>query len=154
LRERDRQTKAETTMPEPYISLDDLQKSGEALLEILRQCEPSLEYDEQSIAWLDGYIARNRHTFSERSRDGVAVAVGAIVGETIVRSFRTEWVFDESVDQWLVSMGTDLGRCNPIGKAYKALTDDFNSIASFYRITKLAIERGGLDKLAALEKPS
>jgi hypothetical protein len=137
-------------MSEPYLSLDDLKQSGESLLEILRACEPALDYDERTITWLDGYVNRNRHTFSEGSKHGIALGLGAVLGEATIRAFGGEWEFDESRSEWFVKLAPGLGKCNPIGKSFKVLSGEFESLSSFFNFAKLGVEKGGIDKIGSI----
>lgn len=129
------------------IPFHELKKRGEVLLDHLREFNPMLGYDDASIQWLDGYIQRNRHVFSDEGRYGVALGFGYVLGETIIRAVGGRWEYNDDQKEWLVQIGPPVGAANPIGKAYKHLSDDFESIASMLRITRMVAEKGGWDKI-------
>ncbi|HSS20364.1 MAG TPA: hypothetical protein VLL54_09830 [Pyrinomonadaceae bacterium] len=59
-----------------------------------------LKYDEESIDWLDGYINRIRTQLKEEPFAGLAVALGAYLGETIIKTYGGAWAYFEKLDQW------------------------------------------------------
>ncbi len=85
--------------------------------------------------------------FSEEGRYGVAIGFGYVLGETIIRTVGGKWEYDSDQNEWLVVVGPPVEKVNPIGKAYKHLSRDFESIASFLRITRMVAEKGGWDKI-------
>jgi hypothetical protein len=91
-----------------------------------------LKYDEQSIEWLDGYINRIRTQFKKDSYPGLAVALGAYLGETIIATYGGAWDYFEKLDQWGIRLPDDNGAF-PISKVYKQLEDgEFDSVLSFF----------------------
>jgi hypothetical protein len=131
------------------MTLDELRDRGERIrLFFNADLQLSLDYDRPTVEWLDGYIDRNRHVFSDDKRYGWALAFGYILGECMVKVFSGRWVRDEQfADEWVVELPNGIGKANPIGKAYKHLEDPTDSVLSFFRVTGLAIEQGGFDKL-------
>jgi hypothetical protein len=119
------------------------------LLEHLREFNPDLTYDDASIEWLEGFAQRNRDVFSEKGRYGVAIGFGFVLGEVMIRTIGGKWEYDEQFREWLVAIGDPVGKANPIGKAYKLLSDDFESMVSLLRITRLVKEKGGWDKIGS-----
>jgi hypothetical protein len=115
------------------------------------KCNPRLDYDCDSIEWLDGFIDRNRHLFSEDKRYGIAMGLGYVLGQTIIRDVGGQWEYDEGQLEWLVTVGPPVGQANPIGKAYKHLTGPYENMGSMLSVIKLVIERGGWDKLGKQE---
>ncbi len=93
-----------------------------------------LNYDEQSIEWLDGYINRLRTQLKKEAYPDLATALGAYLGETIIRTYGGAWAFFEKLDQWGVGFDDSNGAF-PISKVYKQLEDgEFDSILSFFTI--------------------
>jgi hypothetical protein len=87
---------------------------------------------------------------SEDKRYGWALAFGYILGESMVRVLGGRWVRDEQLaDEWVVELPNGIGKANPIGKAFKHLEDPTDSVLSFFRVTGLAIEQGGFDKIGS-----
>jgi hypothetical protein len=131
------------------MTLDELRESGERIRTFFNSdLRLSLDYDAASVEWLSGYIDRNREVLSEEMRYGWALAFGYILGESIIRVFGGHWDKDKQFgDEWIVVLPNGIGKANPIGKAFKQLENEFDSIVSFFRITGLAIEKGGFDKI-------
>jgi hypothetical protein len=127
--------------------LSEVEMRGRKLLEWLREFNPRLDYDSESVAWLDGFFERNRNLFSEDQRYGIAMGLGYVCGQAIIRDVGGEWEYDEGQLEWLINVGPLVGHANPIGKAYKHLTGPYDSIASLLRVTKLVVERGGWDQI-------
>ncbi len=97
------------------------------------------------MVWIDGFIGRNREVVTEEYRYGWAIAFGYIIGETLIRECDGAWEYSEEQDEWLVNLG--IGKANPINKTFKYLTNRADSVASFFRVMKLIVEKGGTDKL-------
>jgi hypothetical protein len=91
-----------------------------------------LKYDEPSIEWLDGYINRIRTQVNKESYLGLATALGAYVGETIIATYGGTWAYFEGVNQWGIRFDDGNGAF-PISKIYKQLEDgEFDSVLSFF----------------------
>lgn len=131
------------------MTLDELRDCGEQIrLAINHDLQLTLDYDAYTVEWIDGYIFRNQDVFSAEKRYGWALALGYILGESMVQVYGGRWVQDEQYeDEWLVELPRGIGRANPIGKAEKCLVDPSDSIFSFFRIAGVPIERGGFDKI-------
>jgi hypothetical protein len=131
-----------------HLTLEEIRESGERIRTFMQGKFPELKLGNSSetVAWIDGYISRNRQIFSEEKRYGWAIAFGYIVGETMITAYGGEWNHDEKSDTWGVKVG-NIGWANPIGKVYKYLTSDTDSILSFYQVIGTAAEKGGIDKL-------
>ena len=61
-----------------------------------RMCGVQLDYDEQSVEWLDGYIERNCKDFDEETVEKMTNILGSFLGECIRRNFGGEWKMSES----------------------------------------------------------
>jgi hypothetical protein len=91
-----------------------------------------LKYDKESIEWLDGYINRVASELQKESVSGLATALGAYLGETIIATYGGAWSYFEQVDQWGIRLENDDGAF-PISKVHKQLEDGpFDSILSFF----------------------
>lgn len=91
-----------------------------------------LKYDKHSIEWLDGYINRIGPQLQKESVSGLATALGAYLGETIIATYGGAWAYFEQVDQWGIRFEDDNGAF-PISKVCKQLEDgEFDSILSFF----------------------
>jgi hypothetical protein len=92
-----------------------------------------LKYDEESIEWLDGYINRIRTQLDKEALPGLAAALGAYVGETIIRTYGGAWAYFDQTEQWGIRFDNGDGAF-PISKVYKQLEEgEFDSVLSFYR---------------------
>ena len=93
-----------------------------------------LKYDEASIEWLDGYINRIRTQLNSDGFVGLALVLGAYVGETIIRNYGGEWAYFDQTEQWGIRFDNGDGAF-PIAKVYKQLEEgEFESVLSFYTI--------------------
>jgi hypothetical protein len=129
------------------IEFAEVQNLGEQLLwamKATKACDLSLSYDRQSLDWLDGYIERNRHIFSEERRYHWAISFGYILGEAIIRAFGGTWEYNQEYAEWMVNVGPSLFIANPIGKVYKHLTESCSTMTSYFDVTGMFKERGGL----------
>jgi hypothetical protein len=100
----------------------------------------TLTYDEQSLEYLDGYIARNREAIREKTGGqprGIVNAIGSFLGECIIASYGGRWKQSEK-GAWGVYFENN-SAAFPFAKVQKAFSEDghADSIASFYRISKL-----------------
>lgn len=99
-----------------------------------------LKYDEASIEWLDGYINRIRLKIDKENYSGLATALGAYVGETIIATYGGAWAYSEDVNQWGIRFD-DGNAAFPISKVYKQLEDgEFDSVLSFFTILPKVFE--------------
>ena len=90
-----------------------------------------LDYDEDSVVWLDGYIERNRSNWNEQTAENLANVLGSFLGECICRNFGGEWKTTEH------GLGVALSEQNvafPLNKVRKQIQNGSeDSIASFYQ---------------------
>jgi hypothetical protein len=93
-----------------------------------------LNYDKQSIEWLDGYINRVAPQLQKETVPGLATSIGAYLGETIVATYGGTWYHAEKEDQWGIRFD-DGAIAFPFNKVYKQLDrGDFESIYSFFTV--------------------
>lgn len=55
-----------------------------------------LEYDSNSIKFLEGFIERIKINFEKEERDGLITSCGAFLGETIIKNYGGEWEEDSN----------------------------------------------------------
>jgi hypothetical protein len=113
--------------PEAY------RKTAEGVASQLREdLGVELKYDEPSIEWLDGYINRIRSQINKDSYLGLATALGAYIGETIIVTYGGSWAYFDDLNQWGIRFDDGNGAF-PISKVYKQLEDgEFDSVLSFF----------------------
>jgi hypothetical protein len=115
------------------IDFHTIKQEGEEMLRQLNQrFHVDLGYNRQSVEWLDWYISQNRDFFPTGEVQNMALSIGYILGEAIIREYGGEWEYDEDFHQWAVNMKK--GKANPIGKTRKYLEDYLDSIESFFEI--------------------
>lgn len=57
--------------------------------------QQNLAYDEESVAWLDGYIERNRLNWDEQTGEKLVNILGSFLGECIRLNYGGEWQMTE-----------------------------------------------------------
>jgi hypothetical protein len=60
----------------------------------------TLDYDESSVAWVDGYIERQRNRLDSDSAQMLISILGSFLGECIRKQFGGEWV--ERAEGWAI----------------------------------------------------
>lgn len=91
----------------------------------------SLDYDEDSIEWLDGYIERNRENFDEATINRLVSVLGSFLGECVKRNFGGEWAQTENGLAIVFSDGNGVFPFSKIEKHFRNGNED--SIFSFYQ---------------------
>lgn len=92
--------------------------------------EQNLDYNQESVAWLDGYIERNRLGWDEASAEKLSGILGAFLGECIRLNYGGEWQMTEYGLGISFSDGNAAFPFNKIRKQIENGSED--SIASFY----------------------
>jgi len=93
--------------------------------------EQNLDYNEESVAWADGFIERQRIRPEMQDGGGLAQVVGCFLGECIRKNFGGEW---ESTENGLAMTFNNGNSCFPLNKAQKHFANgDGDSILSFYQ---------------------
>lgn len=91
-------------------------------------------YDAQSVAWLDGYIERQRvrADITPQTIDGLVNVFGSYLGECIIACYGGYW--EEENGQWRVSFDRD-NAANPFAKVRKQFQNGSeDSIKSFFEV--------------------
>ena len=90
-----------------------------------------LDFDENSVEWLDGYIERNRQNWDAEMAEKLTGVLGSFLGECIRRNFGGEWQQTEMGLGVALDNGNVSFPFNKIRKHIKNGSDD--SIAAFYK---------------------
>jgi hypothetical protein len=125
-------------------------------IEVARaKCGVNLAYNEQSVAWVDGYIERNRRHLDERTLDALIDFIGPFLGECIRRRYGGRW---EQVDgRWAIRLD-DKNVVFPVAEVEKQLRHGSGaSILSLYTALPILCaggegapgDQGGAHDLAA-----
>jgi hypothetical protein len=108
----------------------------------------SPNYDHDLVAWIDGFIERNRERFAEKDIDRVASMLASVVGECMIAVYGGSWVFNEKQGEWGIDLGEGLGTAFPASKIAKHLRNGSeDSVLSFFEVVGIIIQRGGIDNL-------
>lgn len=141
--------------PDRELTFEEIRGEGERVRKHFQDTlDVALDYDRDTVVWLDGFIQRNRHLVTDEKHYLWAISLGYILGESLRRGFGGEWEHcDEFVDKWAVNMGDPVGIMNPIGKAYKYLRDDADSVLGFYDVIGDVKRAGGWNRIGTPAAP-
>jgi hypothetical protein len=105
------------------------------------QLGQELNFDEQAVRWLDGYIQRQHEAGEPTSRDGLVNTLGSFLGECIIRSFGGVWAYADG--SWCVRFDAK-NAVFPFGKVAKQLENgSVDSVLSFFTIIPGVFHLGG-----------
>lgn len=101
-----------------------------------------LGYDDASVAWVDGFIERQRARGDASLARGLTNVVGAYLGECIIRNYGGQWRAGDD-GQWGVYFDAE-NAAFPVAKVAKQFANGAeDSIYSFYRTIPVVFERQG-----------
>jgi hypothetical protein len=93
--------------------------------------DASLDYDSESVEWIDGYIERNREKWDDATKMSLANVLGSFLGEVMILNLNAFWEEDENGFAVVFSDGN---RAYPLNKAGKHIANGpEDSIYSFYQ---------------------
>ena len=114
---------------------DTIKRNAELVIQQMSQvCGFNFGYDAKSVAWLDGYIERQRarDEINEEVIDGLVNALGSYLGECIIHSYGGYW--EEEAGQWRVSFD-DENAAYPFAKVAKQFQNGSeDSVKSFFEV--------------------
>ena len=126
----------------------DFREMADRVIAALGATGAELNYDHESVAWIDAYIERNREHFSVEEANKVANNLGAFVGECLRAAHGGTWVRDEKSGEWGVNLGEGLGTAFPAAKIYKQLRNGpEDSVLSFFEVAGAIVQAGGIHRL-------
>lgn len=116
--------------------LENIRRNAELVVKIFAEKNNvNLDFDEDSIEWLDGYIERNRENFDEETIDKMSGVLGSFLGECLCRNFGGVW---EESEYGLAVKFADGNAAYPFNKIRKHFRNGAeDSILSFYRTIPL-----------------
>ncbi|MFX0094728.1 MAG: hypothetical protein ACFFBD_23530 [Candidatus Hodarchaeota archaeon] len=125
---------------------DRIRETAEQVIRIIREdLGIALEYDEESVAWVDGYIERIKERSSDQeSFENLIGAFGAYLGECIRHQFGGQW---EEIDgQWAIVFieGKKHVEVFPFGKVEKQFHSNYDSILEFFTATSTFLNLWGI----------
>ena len=109
-------------------NLEAIKANAELVLKTFEQ--QNLGYDEESVAWLDGYIERNRLKWDAAGAEKLVNILGSFLGECLRLNYGGEWQMTENGLGVAFSDGNAAFPFNKIRKQIQNGSED--SIASFY----------------------
>lgn len=111
---------------------------GELAEKLIAQLSSSagfeLGYDARSVAWVDGFIERQRVRYVGAEADGLVNVIGSFVGECVIRNYGGRWRENEE-GAWGVYFD-DENAAFPFAKVRKQFDNGReagDSVESFYR---------------------
>ena len=117
-------------------NLEAIKANAELVLKAFN--EQNLTYDEESVAWLDGYIERNRHDWDEQKAEKLVNVLGSFVGECIRLNYGGEW---QIMENGLGVKFSDGNAAFPFNKIRKQiLNGSGDSIVSFYTMIPIVFK--------------
>lgn len=103
--------------------------------------------NKESVAWLEGFIERQRESGNAKPGGGLHSVLGSFLGEAIIAAAGGRWDEDEHGIGVLFPNGD---KCFPFAKVAKQMENGINdSVTSFYGI---AIDYVATGKLSAASK--
>lgn len=98
-----------------------------------------LDFDEEGVEWLDGYIERQRSGLPPEKRSRLVGTLGSYLGECIIHSFGGEWV--EVDGRWGIRFD-ERHAAFPFAKVEKHLqSGPEDSVLSFFRAIPVLFQR-------------
>lgn len=112
--------------------LENIRRNAELVVKVFAENNNvNLDFDENSVEWLDGYIERNRENFDEETINRLVGVLGSFLGECICRNFGGEWSQDENGLAVKFDENNAVFPFNKIEKQFRNGAED--SILSFYQ---------------------
>jgi len=129
---------------------DKIKQNAELVIAQMRQVSGfDFGYDAQSVAWLDGYIERQRARadMTQELISGLVNVFGSYLGECVIRCYGGYWENEDG--HWRVSFDAD-NAVYPFAKVQKQFENGAeDSIKSFYEMIPIifaaAIRKGNAE---------
>lgn len=91
----------------------------------------SINYDEDGVRWLDGYIDRQRDSADDDTKRGLVNTLGSYLGECVRQTYGGEWIQNPELG-WGVRINEKL-TAFPFNKVQKQLANaDGDSVLGFF----------------------
>lgn len=91
-----------------------------------------LDYDTESVKFIEGFIERQRNSFDNEQRKGLVNSIGSFVGQCVIRNYGGHWQVDQETEAICVAFD-DKNKIFPIAKAAKQFENGLeDSVYSFY----------------------
>jgi hypothetical protein len=111
------------------VVLGNIKNAAEKFIESF--ADQNLGYNEESVAWADGVVERQRVRPDIEDFTGLSNVIGCFLGESIRINFGGEW---QSTEHGFALVLGDGNSCFPLNKAGKHFANGADdSILSFYK---------------------
>lgn len=115
-------------------------KELEELAETVRT-QLDLQYDADSVKFIEGFIERQRERFDEDNRTGLVNALGSFLGQCIIKNYGGQWQLDEEYSAPAVVFD-NVNKAYPFAKVRKQFDNGLgDSIYSFYNVILVVFQR-------------
>jgi len=106
--------------------LDDLAEKVKSQL--------NLDYDTNSVKFVEEFIERQRNNFDSEQRKGLVNSIGSFVGQCIIKNYGGHWQLDQDTQTVCVALD-DKNKIFPFAKTAKQFENGLeDSVYSFYTI--------------------
>ena len=125
-----------------------------AIDELSSLSQRSFGFDEESVAWVEGFIERQREEIGAEASSGLVNVLGSYLGQAIIAATGAAWDTDGNGNLGIAFANGDMAY--PFAKVGKQLAqgiEDGESILSFYNVCVEHIATGDLHREADSEAP-
>jgi hypothetical protein len=110
-------------------------------------------FDEESVAWVEGFIERQRESLDDGDGRGLVNVLGSYLGQAIVVATGAAWDIDDSGNLGIAFANGDMAYpFNKVGKQLEQGVEGGESILSFYNVCLDHIATGDLHREADSEE--
>lgn len=107
--------------------------------------EEGFGFDTDSVAWVEGFIERQRLRLQGEDPDGLVSVIGSYLGEAIIVAAGGRWVEDDNGGVGvLFDSGDTAYPFAKVAKQFEQGIEQGESIASFYRVSIDVVAKGRL----------
>ena len=125
-----------------------------AIQELSALSETSFGFDEEFVAWVEGFIERQREQAGPEASSGLVSVLGSYLGEAIIAATGAAWDSDDSGNLGIAFANGDMAYpFTKVGKQIEQGVEGGESILSFYNVCVEHIATGDLHREADSEAP-
>ena len=94
----------------------------------------NLDYDTNSVKFVEEFIERQRNNFDSEQRKGLVNSIGSFVGQCIIKNYGGHWQLDQDTQTVCVALD-DKNKIFPFAKTAKQFENGLeDSVYSFYTV--------------------
>lgn len=114
-------------------------KELEGLAETVKS-QLKLDYDTQSVKFIEEFIERQRDNFDHEQRKGLINSIGSFVGQCVIKNYGGQWQVDEETQSVCIAFN-DKNKIFPFAKTAKQFDNGLeDSVYSFYTIIPIVFK--------------